>query len=296
MVQRILALTDLSEVSCTGLDLAESLARRLHGRVTVGYAHTRSDVLRDYGGDAEQAKRLAEWLRRDDEEHLKTLCADHVEKLRLTGIETVEAPNAREGVTALIERTKPELVCMATRGRTGLKHLLLGSIAEHAIRTSEVPVIVTKGRPLPAPEEPLRVMAGLDLVDDPLYLCRRLQPLLGSNDELILAHVVESLYYSPVSYGTEFSLPQPDVPKLVEAAESRLGEIDLGPEGPKIRIAVKPGRPGEALLDLEGEHEPHIVAVRTHGRRGFDRMMLGSVSEFLARKCQAAVVVFPKLG
>ena len=57
---------------------------------------------------------------------------------------------------------------------------------------------------------------------------------------------------------------------------------------------MTPGRPGDGLLEIERECHPHMIAARTHGRRGFDRLMLGSVSEFLARKARAAVVVFPK--
>lgn len=293
-VARILALTDLSENSCTGLALAESLARRFHGRVVVGYAHTRTDILRAAGGGKEEVRRLAEWVRKDDEEHLRHLVGRYIDPLRLSGVETVEAPGAREGVTELVERCRPDLVCMATRGRTGLAHLLLGSVAEHAIRTCRVPVVVTKTARFASQGQPLRVMACLDLVTDPLGLVRRLSGLLTPRDELVLAHVVESFYYSPSPYGAELALPQPDVPALLEAARRALLAVDPGPGAPRLRVEVWPGRPGEALLELEGKLEPHLVAVRTHGRRGFDRLMLGSVSEFLARRCRAPLLVFPK--
>jgi nucleotide-binding universal stress UspA family protein len=295
-VQHILALTDLSESSCAGLDLAEALAHRLHARVTVGYAHTRSDILRDFVSTEEDKSRVADWVRKDDEEHLRNLAAERIDKLRLAGIDSVDADSAREGVPMLIERLKPDLVCMATRGRTGLKHLLLGSIAENTIRTAGVPVVVAKDTPMPRPDDPLRVLVGLDLIDDPAFLVRRAAELLSREDQLILGHVVESLYYSPTAYGTELALPQPDVPKLIQAATERLERVQLGPDAPSTKIEVTAGRPGEGMLGMEKQYRPHIIVVRTHGRRGFDRMMLGSVSEFLARKCEAAVLIFPKQG
>lgn len=293
-MQRILALTDLSPNSLPGLDLADSVARRLHARVVVGYAHTRSDILRDYAARKEDAARLAEWVKHEDESHLRNLCETHVDALRLGGCEIVEADNGRDGVMEIIRRTKPDLVCMATHGRSGVKHLLLGSIAEHTLRTAEVPVLVTKGAAFPQPEEPLRVLAALDLIDAPTYLPGRVASMLAPEDELILAHVVESIYYSPAPYGSEFSLPQPDVPRLAEAARMKLEEVKV--RGPRVSVDVATGRPGPALVELEKKHQPHIVAARTHGRRGFDRLMLGSVSEFLARRCAASVLVFPKLG
>ena len=235
-------------------------------------------------------------MRKDDEAHLHALCDKHLAKLRIAGVETIETDDVRAGVDALIERTKPEVVCMATRGRSGIPHLLLGSVAEHTLRTAGVPVIVTKGAPLPADDERLRVLLGLDFIDDPGVLARRTARYLGPDDELMLGHVVESMYFSPAAYGTEFSLPQPDVPALIDAATRTLQEIDLGENGPKTSVHVVAGRPRSALLDMERDLGPHLLVARTHGRRGFDRLMLGSVSEFLARKCRSALLVYPKMG
>jgi nucleotide-binding universal stress UspA family protein len=292
--QRILALTDLSECSCLGLALAETLARRLHSRVTVGFVQTRADGLAGLGGDDDNAQRLREWVRKDDEEQLQRLSRKYVDRLRLEGTETVERPSAREGVAALIERARPDLVCMATHGRTGFRHMLLGSVAEHTIRTARVPVIVTKGSPVPAPGEPLRVMVTLDLLDEPEPIVRAAAGLLSGTDALLVAHAVESIFFSPAAYGVEIAFPQPDAPALREAAQRRLEAVDPGPGLPRPEVRIATGRPGEALVGVEKEWHPHVVVARTHGRRGFDRMMLGSVSEFLARRCTAAVLVFPK--
>jgi len=292
--ERILALTDLSENSVAGLVVADALAHRLHARVAVGYAHTRTDVLREYSRGRESAERLAQWVREDDEEHLHALCDRHVDKLRLIAAETVEAPSARDGVDMLIQRIKPDLVCMATRGRTGVGHLLLGSVAEHTLRAAGVPVIVTKGAPFPAAGEALRLLIAHDLVDEPADLAERAAAILTPGDELVQAHVVESWYFSPAAYGSEFALPQPDVPRLVEAATERLNRLPPLPGPATTTVEVATGRPGEGLLEIEQRCKPHVIAAQTHGRRGFDRMMLGSVSEFLARKAKAAVLIFPK--
>ena len=203
---RILALTDLSENSIAGLRLAECLARRWKTRVVVGYAHTRSDILSGFGRSTEDLQRLADWVHNEHEEHLANLAHEHINELRLESIETVDAESPREGVHQLLERVKPDLVCMATHGRSGVKHLLLGSIAEHTLRTAGIPVVVTKGAPMPAVGEPLRVLLGLDLLEDPTVLVKTVAEHLGPKDELLLGHMVESWYYSPIAYGSEFAL------------------------------------------------------------------------------------------
>lgn len=290
--ERILALTDLSPNAVAGVYLADMLARRLQARIVVGYVHARADVLRDFSRGQESAEKLSQWVREDDEASLRALAEKQVDRLRLIGTETVDAPNARDGVLDLIRRVRPDLVCMSTRGRTGVSHLLLGSVAEHTLRTAGVPVAVTKGAPVPAKGEPMRLLVAHDLMDDPAALAERSAALLVPGDEMIHAHVVESWYYSPSAYGSEFALPQPDVPRLVEAATARLKQVAV--PGPQASVEVTTGRPGEGLLELERKCHPHVIVARTHGRRGFDRLMLGSVSEFLARKAKATVLVFPK--
>lgn len=43
-----------------------------------------------------------------------------------------------------IDEYKPDLVVMATHGRTGVRHMLLGSVAEKIVRLSPVPVLTVR--------------------------------------------------------------------------------------------------------------------------------------------------------
>jgi nucleotide-binding universal stress UspA family protein len=43
-----------------------------------------------------------------------------------------------------------ELVVLGSRGRTGLAHVLLGSVAERVVQTAPMPVTVVKAREAPA--------------------------------------------------------------------------------------------------------------------------------------------------
>ncbi len=70
-----------------------------------------------------------------------------VDQLRGQGIE-VEAA-VREGYPATVieeesERQQADLIVIGTRGLTGLKHLLLGSIAERVVQKSRCPVLTVK--------------------------------------------------------------------------------------------------------------------------------------------------------
>ncbi len=49
-----------------------------------------------------------------------------------------------EEILKYSEKTKIDLIVIATHGRTGLMHTLLGSVAEKVIRLSKIPVLVSK--------------------------------------------------------------------------------------------------------------------------------------------------------
>jgi nucleotide-binding universal stress UspA family protein len=49
---------------------------------------------------------------------------------------------AKEAINTIAEQHNIDLIVMGTHGRTGLNHLLVGSVAEYVIRYSKIPVMV----------------------------------------------------------------------------------------------------------------------------------------------------------
>jgi nucleotide-binding universal stress UspA family protein len=49
-----------------------------------------------------------------------------------------------EAVSDLARELGADLIVMGTRGATGLKHILLGSVAERTLRTAPCPVLTVK--------------------------------------------------------------------------------------------------------------------------------------------------------
>jgi nucleotide-binding universal stress UspA family protein len=49
-----------------------------------------------------------------------------------------------QAITAVAEDIGADLIVMGTRGLTGLKHVLLGSVAERTLRTAPCPVLTVK--------------------------------------------------------------------------------------------------------------------------------------------------------
>lgn len=136
-LRRILVPTDLSKFSFTALEYARSLAVMYDARVYMLYV---SDTGRS--GGATQEETATQALR-----HLEDVIHAEIEN----GHEVI--PMARRGVPAReIARFAREegidLIVMATHGRTGVPHILLGSVAERVVREAPVPVMTVKPQPI----------------------------------------------------------------------------------------------------------------------------------------------------
>jgi nucleotide-binding universal stress UspA family protein len=53
--------------------------------------------------------------------------------------------SAAKQIIALASEIDADLIVMGTRGTTGLRHVILGSVAEHVVRLADCPVLTTKG-------------------------------------------------------------------------------------------------------------------------------------------------------
>jgi len=62
--------------------------------------------------------------------------------LRVTGEVSADAPG--HAIAEAARRVRADLVVMGTHGNTGVKHLLLGSVAERTVRTAPCDVLVVK--------------------------------------------------------------------------------------------------------------------------------------------------------
>ena len=77
------------------------------------------------------------------EAHLQDL-AQRLGKEGLAVTTFVRVGNPVEEINRLAEDEHADLVIMGTHGRTGLQHLLVGSVAERVVRSSKVPVLTVR--------------------------------------------------------------------------------------------------------------------------------------------------------
>lgn len=139
-VKKILAPTDLSDLSCLGLRYALEMGRSRGAEVIVYYVIDLGDqwaVKRDDSGP------VREMLERHSR-MLDTFLRDKFpEELKLTEVrQVVELGGVAGNIVEKAERERVDRIVMSTHGRTGIDHLLIGSVSEKVIGRAPCPVLV----------------------------------------------------------------------------------------------------------------------------------------------------------
>ncbi len=131
---------DFSASAEAALDFALEFAQKLDASVVVMHAYEVPSLLAaDVPGLI--TAETVDALERSASSALRELVA----KKRTPGVQLegqLKYGDARSVIEAAIPEFGADLVCMGTHGRRGLRHVLLGSVAEHTVRVSPVPVIV----------------------------------------------------------------------------------------------------------------------------------------------------------
>jgi universal stress protein A len=136
LFNRILCPIDFGPNSLAALEVARQLAEQCKGALTLLYVVPQPM-------EVGQPILIEPIAGIDPDERLKALAANKLNGTIPYEIEVAMGDAASEIIDA-VGRHHCDAVVMATHGRTGLKHLLLGSVAERVVRESAVPVLTVR--------------------------------------------------------------------------------------------------------------------------------------------------------
>jgi len=160
---------------------------------------------------------------------------------------------------------KPDLVVMASHGRTGLARFAFGSITARLVREGTVPVLVTRrssgeGTTL---ERVLLLLDGSGLAEEAIPV---VQALAGKPVRSVTLYRVVA---NPDDRGAAMN--------YLEGVAAHLSGA-----GVEVDCKVDVGDPRKDV-DRAAE-DADLVVLSTHGRSGFDRLRHGSVAEHVMRQ------------
>ncbi|MFO0761172.1 MAG: universal stress protein [Byssovorax sp.] len=148
--QKILVPTDFSPASSLALDAAAILAKQFGASITLLYVYDPSLLTPLFAVPGAGA--IINTVDRSPEfEATAHADLERLRKERLAAVEQVELrihqhPNAAEGICEMAGRLGSDLIVLSTHGRTGLSHMLIGSVAERVVRHAPCPVLTLRSK------------------------------------------------------------------------------------------------------------------------------------------------------
>jgi nucleotide-binding universal stress UspA family protein len=144
-IRTVLVPTDFSQCSLAGTEYAAFLARKLNATLRLFHAmypYT-NYVFVDRAGV--RLSGLAEAMEETARQEMDAL--KKMDFLRGLPVQTEILPGAAvDEICAAAGDPEVDLIITSTHGRTGLKHALIGSVAEHVVRYAEAPALVVPSR------------------------------------------------------------------------------------------------------------------------------------------------------
>ncbi|MGZ5544527.1 MAG: universal stress protein [Limisphaerales bacterium] len=144
-IRTILVPTDFSQCSLAGTEYAAFLAKKLNATLRLFHAmypYTNYVFVDRAGVRLSGLAEAVEETARQEMDALKQM-----DFLRGLLVQTELLPGlAVDEICAAAGEPDVDLIVTSTHGRTGLKHALIGSVAEHVVRYAERPVLVVPSR------------------------------------------------------------------------------------------------------------------------------------------------------
>lgn len=143
---RILVPTDFSPSSDAALEYAKMLAERFGASLHLLHILEQPTMAGAWGSEAyiQELPRIREAAEREAEARLDQAVTP-AERARLNASTEIADGQTADAIVDIGRRRGMDLIVMGTHGRSGIAHLLLGSVAEKVFRTATCPVLIVRG-------------------------------------------------------------------------------------------------------------------------------------------------------
>ena len=281
--KNILVPIDFSDFSDQALAYALHLAENFQSNLTIMHAIV---LFQDDVGEEERLQEYEDWIqRREKNIHQQMIKNQKKGKEKGLQVESVilRGMNAADVILEYLESHTHDLIVMGTHGRTGLKHILLGSISEKVVRLSPVPVLTIHRSIKDFKINKILVPIDFSLpskeaADQAIHFARFYEASL----EFI--HVIEqdihpSFYASGID--SIFQIDKGLQQRVIENLHDFLA--DQLPPNIQTDFLVREGKSHKEIVDWAKNHEIDLIVIATHGLSGLDYVLLGSTTEKVVR-------------
>jgi nucleotide-binding universal stress UspA family protein len=201
----------------------------------------------------------------------------------------IELGSAYDQILRRAEEWHAELIAVGTHGRTGLRRLLLGSVADQVVRAAHCPVLIAR------PERAGAILAATDLTDPALPAIElAAAEAKRTGRKLVVMHAMESPREGDAALGLLGALPALDTPETLAARRALASQIintALERLGVQAEVVIATEDALKETLQLAESRSAGLIVVGTHGRSGLSRVVLGSMAARVIEHAPCSVLV-----
>jgi nucleotide-binding universal stress UspA family protein len=192
--------------------------------------------------------------------------------------------NPAPTITEYADAFGHDLIVMPTHGRAGISRYLIGSVTEKVVRLSSVPVLTARMQSDERMQFPYEdVLVATDGSAGAAHAVEHGLELAAALDATVHAlSVVDDTALGPDVRSTDAG--------EAAAREATADVAAAASDTVEVVEHVEHGRPVEGVLACVEANDIDAVVVGTTGRRGTDRVLLGSVAEKAVRSVPVPVI------
>ena len=208
--------------------------------------------------------------------------------------------NPRSDLSCFAKEWGADLILVGSHGHGAVGRFLLGSVAQGVLRTATCSVEIV--RRAPKASSPRKVLLATDGSDCSVGAAHAVaaQPwpqgsifrVISVEELMVAGNQMEAASLTavyPASLLEELTTQARDRARAaVEMAKDILTRAGLALDSGE---SIPFGEPRGVILDTAKEWEADLIVLGSHGRRGLDRFLLGSVSEAVATHAGCSVLV-----
>jgi nucleotide-binding universal stress UspA family protein len=279
-MKKILVPTDFSMAAKNAIKVAANIAKKANGKLILlhvieqpsgeSYTITGEVVSSNNWEDKLFILKLIE--------KSKNQLAALADELKEDGVKVtteLRLGNAYHGIRTIITETDVDLVVMGTAGHSKIEEMIIGSTTEKVVRHAHCPVLTIHGKP--SNNEYKNIVYATSLNDnekDFASVIKNTQKLYDSTVHLVRINTPNNF--------------QPDE-KVTKAMETFAKKLKLGNYTLNI---FNDYSEEEGIIRFSESINADMIAMATHGRKGFAHVLVGSIAEDVVNHAKRPVLTF----
>lgn len=289
-IQKILVPVDFSNFSKKALEFALFWGDEFGADITL--IHVNTMFHKHFDREAFSREYLA--IVEEQEAHIREWMSEH-NHLMLQGsleLEVLEGASAANEILKYISTHEFDLVFMGTHGRTGAKHLLMGSVAEKVTRLSPAPVMTIHQDMENFKIDNILVPVDFSDYNKPL-LSRAVEIAAIFDAKIHMLHVIEHPNFDSFQWFTEelkhyFEIDDEKIKALVAHMKSYVeNPVDVDIE----YAVIQTGQAYEEIVSYSKDNQIDLVMMATRGFSKFEYFWtFGSTTERVVRLAPCPVL------